>query len=86
MKPDDWWERNEREHKQFLERHRKAEQEMAALRRDHVESRSEMRELRALVFRLGRLSEAADQRWRDLRERLNALIVAFERHVSDGHA
>jgi chromosome segregation ATPase len=86
MKPDDWWERNEREHKQFLERHRKAQQQLDRIDRDIAESRGEMRELRFLVMRLGRLSEAADQRWRDLRERINALIVAFERHVSDGHA
>jgi len=79
MKPDDWWERNEREHEQFLQRHSKAE--------------DEMRELRGLVMRLGRLSEAADQRWHDLNdrwrdtnERLNTLIVLFERHLSNGHA
>jgi hypothetical protein len=43
-----------------------------------------MAELRGLVLRLARISEAQDQRWRDLSERLNALILLFEKHLSNG--
>ena len=37
-----------------------------------------------LGLRMTRLSEAQDQRWRDLNERLNALILLFEKHLSNG--
>jgi len=49
-----------------------------------AENSGQMAELRGLVLRLARLSEAQDQRWRDLNERLNALILLFEKHLSNG--